>query len=225
MDPFVGEIRIFTGNFAPVGWFLCQGQLLPISSYQTLFAIVGTTYGGNGTTNFQLPNLQGRVVIGVGTSPSAQIYNLGQVGGSEQITLSIGNLPSHTHVATSPAHTHSVTVPAHTHAFDVPPHTHPFSPLCDNNNGPDQTPQGEYPGQGGVYSTGHSQQMGAQTTGPNADYPGTTAQASATSGTSGATTAAVAVQTAGNSLPFPPTPLYQAINYIIAYNGIFPSRG
>jgi microcystin-dependent protein len=207
-----------------VGWFLCQGQTLPIASYQALFAIIGTFYGGNGTSNFQLPNLQGRVVIGVGLSPSGQIYNLGQVGGSEQINLSIANLPSHTHLATSPAHTHSVSIPPHTHGFDVPPHTHPYSPLCDNISGNDQTPQGEYLGQGGAYSTGHSQQMAVQTTGQNADFPGTTGQSAAVSGASGATAATMAVQTTGNGVPFAPTPLYLSINYIIAYNGIFPSR-
>ena len=100
MDPFIGEIRIFTGNFAPTGWFLCQGQLLPISSYQALFAIIGTFYGGNGTSNFQLPNLQGRFPIGRGNGASGQIYNIGQIGGVEQISLTINNLPTHTHLAT-----------------------------------------------------------------------------------------------------------------------------
>lgn len=224
MDPFIGEIRIFTGNFAPTGWFLCQGQTLPINTYQALFAIIGTHYGGNGTTNFQLPNLQGRVVIGVGVSPSGQIYDLGQIGGSEQIALTLANLPIHTHVAASPTHTHPVTVPAHTHSFDVPPHTHPFTPLCDNTSGNDQTPQGEYPGQGGTYSTNHLQQMAAQTTGQSANSPSTTGQSSSVSGVSGATAASITVQTAGNSAPFLPTPLYLSINYIIAYNGIFPTR-
>lgn len=226
MDPFIGEIRVFAGNFAPVGWFLCQGQTLPISSYQALFAIIGTYYGGNGTSNFQLPNLQGRVVLGVGMSPSGQIYNVGQVGGAEQIALTLANLPTHTHVATSPAHSHSVTVPAHNHPYTILPHTHPYTPACDNSSGNDQTPASEYPGYGGTYSTAHGQSMAAQTVAANdGSTAGTTGQSSSVSGASGNTAATIAVQTTGNSIPFSPTPLYLAINYIIAYEGIFPSRG
>jgi microcystin-dependent protein len=228
MDPFIGEIRIFTGNFAPTGWFLCQGQLLPISAYQALFAIIGTFYGGNGTSNFQLPNLQGRFPIGVGMAPSGQIYNIGQIGGVEQIQLSINNLPSHSHLATSPTHNHSVSVPTHTHAFTVPAHTHPYSPQCDASGGSDVTPANEYPGNSGtgIYSTAHNGAMASQTTAPSdGTTPGTTGSASGTTGNSGDTAILISVQNTGNSLPFAPTPLYVAINYIIAYNGIFPSRG
>lgn len=228
MDPFIGEIRIFTGNFAPTGWFLCQGQLLPISSYQALFAIIGTFYGGNGTSNFQLPNLQGRFPVGVGMAPSGQIYNIGQIGGVEQVTLTINNLPIHSHLATSPTHNHSVSVPAHTHPFTVPAHTHPFSMQCDNQNGGDNTPANEYPGNtgNGGYSTVQNATMKGQTTqASDGQTPGTTGQASGTTGNSGDTAVAISVQNAGNGLPFAPTPLYLGISYIIAYNGIFPSRG
>lgn len=228
MDPFIGEIRIFTGNFAPTGWFLCQGQLLPISAYQALFAIIGTFYGGNGTSNFQLPNLQGRFPIGVGMAPSGQIYNIGQIGGVEQIQLTINNLPSHSHLATSPAHNHSVSVPQHTHPFTVPAHTHPFALQCDNGSGNDVTPANEYLGNSGtsLYSTTPNATMKGQTTGASdGTTPGTTGNASGTSGNSGDTAVLISVQNTGNSLPFAPTPLYTAFNYIIAYNGIFPSRG
>jgi microcystin-dependent protein len=206
MDPFLGEIRAFAGNFAPSGWFLCQGQTLPISQYQALFSILGVSYGGNGSTNFQLPNLQGRAMIGVGTSQSGKTYDVGATGGVEQVTLTINNLPSHTHAATSPAHSHG---------FALPPHTHPFSPLCDNDGGSDQTPAGEYPGNGGVYSTGHSQSMGAQTTG----------QSTSVSGSADSTAVTVAVQMTGNGLPVDTISPYTAISYIIAYNGVYPSRG
>lgn len=228
MDPFIGEIRIFTGNFAPTGWFLCQGQLLPISAYQALFAIIGTFYGGNGTSNFQLPNLQARFPIGVGMAPSGQIYNIGQIGGVEQIQLTINNLPSHSHLATSPTHNHSVSVPVHTHPFTVPAHTHPFSLQCDNNTGADHKPANAYPGTSNqaAYSTAQNNTMAAQTTGASdGQTPGTTGTASGTTGNSGDTAALISVQNTGNSLPFAPTPLYVAISYIIAYNGIFPSRG
>lgn len=228
MDPFIGEIRIFTGNFAPTGWFLCQGQLLPISSYQALFAIIGTFYGGNGTSNFQLPNLQGRFPIGVGMAPSGQIYNIGQIGGVEQIQLTINNMPSHSHLATSPTHNHSVNVPQHTHPFTVPAHTHPYSPQCDINGGSDGSPTNNYLGNSGtgIYSNTQSGAMHSQTTGQSDGLtPGTTGSSSGTTGNSGDTAALISVQNTGNSLPFAPTPLYVAINYIIAYNGIFPSRG
>jgi microcystin-dependent protein len=91
-DPYIGEIRMFGGNFAPVGWLLCQGQLLPISQYDALFNLIGTTYGGDGQQNFALPNLQSRVPMHVGSN-----YVLGQVGGTETVTLNRNQLPIHTH--------------------------------------------------------------------------------------------------------------------------------
>jgi microcystin-dependent protein len=225
MDPFVGEIRAFAGDFAPTGWFLCQGQELDIAPYTALFSLIGNRYGGNGTTKFCLPNLQGRVMIGVGTSPSGAQYNIAQHGGIEQATISIANLPPHTHAGASPAHTHGVTVPAHTHSYDVPPHTHPLSPQCDSSSGSEADPSGKYPGQGGAYSTGHGQTMGALVTGQSTDIPGTTGPSAAVSGTSAGTAAAITIQTTGNGVPIATVPLYVAVSYIIAYEGIFPSRG
>ncbi len=207
MDPFIGEIRAFAGNFAPNGWFLCQGQLLPISAYQALFAIIGTFYGGNGTSNFQLPNLQGRVMLGVGQSQYGTTYNVGEIGGVEQTTLGLNNMPAHTHVAVAAPHTHSVT---------VPPHTHPFAPLCDNVAGLDATPSGEYPGHGGKYSKNSNQPMASQTTGQNAD---------GASGVTGSTTETITIQPAGSGLPFNAMTPFVGISYIIAYQGVFPSRG
>jgi microcystin-dependent protein len=97
MDPFLGEIRIFGGNFAPNGWALCEGQLLGISQFSALFSILGTTYGGNGTTNFALPDLRGRVPIGQGIGPGLAPYALGQAGGTEYVTLLASQMPPHTH--------------------------------------------------------------------------------------------------------------------------------
>ena len=91
-DPYIGEIRMFGGNFAPVGWLLCQGQTLPISQFDALFNLIGTTYGGDGQQSFQLPNLQGRIPIHVGSG-----LPLGQVGGVETVTLTTNQLPIHTH--------------------------------------------------------------------------------------------------------------------------------
>lgn len=91
-QPFIGEIRMFGGNFAPVNWAFCDGQLLPISQYDTLFALIGTTYGGDGQTTFALPDLRGRVPVH--TNPS---YPQGQIGGSEAVTLTAQQIPSHSH--------------------------------------------------------------------------------------------------------------------------------
>lgn len=95
--PFVGQILLFPTNFAPVGYAFCSGQLLPISQNTALFSLLGTYYGGNGITNFALPNLNGRVPIAVGQGPGLSDYPLGQTGGSETVTLTVNNLPPHTH--------------------------------------------------------------------------------------------------------------------------------
>ena len=95
-DSYVGEIRLVGFTFAPVGWALCQGQLLPISQNEALFQLIGTTYGGDGINNFALPDLRGRVPVHAGTSLGTS-YPLGQLGGLNQVTLITGQLPSHTH--------------------------------------------------------------------------------------------------------------------------------
>ncbi len=95
-QPYVGEIRMFAGNFAPSGWMLCQGQLLAISEYETLFNLIGTTYGGNGSSTFALPDLQGRVPIHMGSFSGLNSI-IGQSGGSETVTLTSAQLPVHTH--------------------------------------------------------------------------------------------------------------------------------
>jgi microcystin-dependent protein len=96
-QPYLGAIFIFAGNFAPSGYQLCQGQLLPISQYTALFSILGTTYGGNGTTNFALPDLRGRAPIGQGTGPGLSPVLLGQVGGSQNVSILQSNMPAHNH--------------------------------------------------------------------------------------------------------------------------------
>ena len=91
-QPYVGEIRIFAGNFEPAGWMFCEGQLLPISEYETLFNLIGTTYGGDGQSTFALPDLRGRVPIHAGAG-----FQLAETGGAEEITLTQAQLPNHTH--------------------------------------------------------------------------------------------------------------------------------
>ena len=96
-DPFVAEIRIFPFNFAPRGWAWCDGQLLPLSQNTALFSLLGTTYGGNGKSNFALPDLQGRVPMHPGQGPGLSLHDLGETGGSETVTLLESEIPSHSH--------------------------------------------------------------------------------------------------------------------------------
>ena len=98
-EPFIGEIMLFAGWFAPQGWADCNGQLLPIAQYQALFSLLGTTYGGNGQVTFALPDLRGRVPVHFGQGPGLSSYNQGQIGGVESVTLIETQMPSHTHVA------------------------------------------------------------------------------------------------------------------------------
>lgn len=95
--PFVAEIRPWACNFAPYGWSLCQGQILPIQQYTALFSLIGTYYGGNGTSNFGLPDLRGRVPMKYGTDPSGNTYVLGEQAGVETVTLQSTQMPIHTH--------------------------------------------------------------------------------------------------------------------------------
>jgi microcystin-dependent protein len=96
-DPFVGQVILFAGNFAPRGWAFCDGQLLPISSNTALFSLLGTTYGGDGRTTFALPDLRARVPVGEGPGPGLSTVRWGEKGGGESVTLTQAQLPNHTH--------------------------------------------------------------------------------------------------------------------------------
>jgi microcystin-dependent protein len=132
-QPYIGEIRIFAGNFAPVGWHFCDGSLLAISEYSALFQLIGTTYGGDGTTIFAVPDLRGRAPIHMGTdSSSGQTYILGQSLGVETVTVQPSQIPNHNHVPS--ANTGSAGTPVNSPAnnywsgwtgggFAVPPPT------------------------------------------------------------------------------------------------------
>lgn len=175
-EPFLGAIFIFAGNFNPRGYMLCQGQLLSISQNTALFSILGTTYGGNGTTNFALPDLRGRVPIGQGQGPGLQPVNLGQQGGSNSVNILANNLPSHTH-------TINVSTAS---AAQASPSGNFLASVVDS--------------QGGA-SLGYN-----------------------TAASQGATLAPGAVNATGSNLPLSVQDPYLGINYIIAVQGIFPSR-
>ncbi len=111
-DPFVAEIRIFPFNFAPKGWAWCLGQLMPLSQNTALFALLGTTYGGNGKSNFALPDLQGSAPMHPGQGPGLSLHDLGEIGGSETVSLLESEIPAHSHAmrgfTLSPAETKQV---------------------------------------------------------------------------------------------------------------------
>ena len=170
-DQYLGEIRMFAGNFAPYGWALCNGQLLSISQNTALFSLIGTYYGGDGVTTFALPNLQSRVPIhqgqGVGLSP----YVVGQLGGNENVTLISQQMPQHNH-------------------------------LVNTNNGPGGS---VHPANGLLAST-------------TSDKPYTTGASD------GSTLNPQAVSQAGGNQPHNNIQPYLTITYIIALQGIYPSR-
>ena len=122
-DPFLGQITMFGGNFAPRGWAFCDGQLLDIASHTALFSILGTTYGGDGRTTFGLPDLRGRAAVHAGSGPGIPPVGLGQKGGIATTNLTINNLP---------AHSHSV------------------APRCNTNDGSSNDPEGNVPNASGA---------------------------------------------------------------------------
>ncbi len=174
--PFLGEIAIFAGNFAPAGWFTCEGQLLAIEQYTALFSLLGTTYGGDGRSNFALPDLQGRHAVGFGQGPGLSIYDLGENGGEETVTLLESQLPAHGHTPQS-ASTASSTDPTGRY----------WAPASSG------TPYGEL--SGGPTKTASACAMSPQ-----------------------------ALQPSGGGQPHENRPPSLALTFIIAYEGIFPSR-
>jgi len=196
-DPFIGEIIMFAGNFAPRGWAFCNGQLLSIQSNQALFAIIGTTYGGNGTNTFGLPNLQGRVPVHQGQSLGMSQYNLGQSGGTENVTLTANELPAHVHsVALNGTGNTSVA----------------FGASSANGNtatpGPTTVPA--------KVVSGLTALNAFSTTAPDTTLsPATATTTVNVNGNTGI---------AGNNMPVHIVQPYQVVNFIIALEGLFPPR-
>ncbi len=111
-DPYLGEVRLFAFNFVPINWAQCNGQLLSIAGHAALFTILGTAYGGDGKTNFALPNLQGRVPLGEGQGTGLSLYSLGQTGGVTSVTLTQQQVPAHRHGLQALTSTGSTNVPS-----------------------------------------------------------------------------------------------------------------
>lgn len=199
MDEYIAVIKMFAGNFAPQGTALCQGQLLAISTNTALFSLLGTTYGGNGTTTFALPDLRGRTPIGTGQGPGLSSRILGEAGGLEKITLTTNQMPQHTH-ALSDVTSNSVQAGSAVAA-----------------NGDAITPENNY--------LALSPKIGS---GPNATQLKTYATTAATpvklGGGEITTTTSATTANTGGSLPFSIMQPYLAMNYIIFMQGIYPSR-
>ena len=178
-DQYVAEIRMFAGNFAPVDWAMCNGQILPISQYTALFSLLGTYYGGNGTSNFALPNLQGATPMQQGQGPGLSPRDLGETGGEQTVTVL------------------STQMPAHSHFFECVTDVGTVAASSNNYLGTGSAGPPNRATKGLLYSSNA----------PNAQM-----NPSATSFAGGN-------QPHNNLMP------YQVVNFIIALQGVFPSRG
>ncbi|BBP56690.1 tail fiber protein [Pseudomonas sp. St316] len=194
MEVFIGTIQAFAFNFAPRDWALCQGQTLSLAQYQTLFALIGVTYGGNGQTNFMLPNLQGRMPIGQGNGPGLSPRVIGEVSGTENVSATLNNLPNHTHTLTG--------ITASTTLQLANPASNPANTPTATNSFIGTSGTG--PGAANIYSD----QVGASPV----PLKGVTTTVSGT------------VSPTGGSTPMAIMNPFLAINFSIALQGYFPSR-
>ncbi|WP_418263799.1 phage tail protein [Flavobacterium faecale] len=186
MDPFIGEIKMFGGNFAPRGWAFCEGQILPIAQNQALFSILGTIYGGDGRVSFALPDLRGRVSMHPGQGPGLSDYRLGQNGGAEINILNVAQMPSHNHIATG-------TIKAST------------------ADGTTNDPAGN------VLAAG-------KTAVERATFVDSNIYTAAANTAMASNAVSVTVGNNGGNQPINNMSPYLTVNYIIALEGVFPSR-
>jgi microcystin-dependent protein len=187
-EPYLGQILMFAGNFAPNGWALCNGQLLPIAQNAALFSILGTTYGGDGVTTFALPDLRGRVPVNQGTGPGLSPVTIGESAGSNNVSILVTNLPQH---------------------------NHPIAAPCSNVAGTATTPVNNYP----------AVDAATAVVSPVTSHATVTVNAFAPAATAGQTMAPFVSGPAGGSVPLSIQQPYLAVSFIIALQGIFPSRG
>ncbi|MFJ2710473.1 phage tail protein [Pseudomonas sp. NPDC087346] len=194
MDVYMGTVLTFAFNYAPSGWAACNGQMMSIAQYNALFALLGTTYGGNGTTTFGLPNLQSRMPICQGTGGGLTTRVMGEISGTEQVTATLNNLPNHTHALTGLSATTTLQL--------ANPASNPLgTPTATNSY---IGASGTGPGLANIYSD-------AQGASPVA-LKGV------------ATTIAGTISPTGNGQPMPIMNPYLVLNFSIALQGIFPSR-
>lgn len=193
-EPFIGQIIMAGFNFAPRGYAFCNGQILSIAQNTALFSLLGTTYGGNGQTTFALPNLQSRVPMHFGQGPGLSYYQLGQMAGSETVTMTIPQMPAHNHAFVGSGTLDSV-----------------------GSKASDQTPQA------GSYLARGVDKAAVPDSVPAIYVPAATA-APLTKIPLGGMNVAGTVGIQGGSQPQPNLPPYLALNYSIALQGIFPSR-
>lgn len=186
MDPYISEIRLFAGTFAPQNWMLCAGQLLSIAEYTPLYALIGTTYGGDGQVNFALPDLRGRVPVGAGQGPGLPMVYLGEAGGYEGITLISTEMPGHSHTATGL----SLKVVGADANTTVPTNNYLAEPTASDSSGP---------------TTYYAYANSSNTPMSLSMFTGNTGSA-------------------GGSQPHENRMTFNCMNYIIAVEGIFPSR-
>lgn len=208
-DPFIGEIRMFAGNFAPRGWALCQGQLLAISTNSPLFSILGTTYGGNGTTTFGLPNLQSRSPVGAGTGAGLSHIGLGQIAGTESVHLTTPQLPVHAPIATFVGSASSMTATVDVATTTT---TAMVAPTAGNTS----------------YLSATTAKAGPTNVAINGLFTDTAPDTTKASlgGVHGSVTPAgtVTVNPIGSGLPVDLRNPYLGMNFIIALEGIYPSH-
>jgi len=211
MDPFLAQITMFGGNFAPRGWAYCDGQLIAISQNSALFSLLGTTYGGDGRTTFALPDLRGRVPIHAGTGPGLSTYRLGARGGTETVTLNTLQIPSHSHAASftptggGGGGAATATVKAVTGA----------------NNQTDD-PTGNFWAQSPTAGAGQADAYADGTSGTEVEMAA--GAVTVTGGGGGITGGSVAIGNTGGSQWHTNVQPFLVIHYIIALVGTYPSR-
>ncbi|MGM0589959.1 MAG: phage tail protein [Bacteroidota bacterium] len=195
MEGVIGEIRLFAGNFEPVNWKICAGQQIAISQFQALYSVLGDSYGGDGRTYFNLPDLRSRVPVGAGQAPGMQNIALGAKGGSEENRLSVQQLPSHTHEANGNPNLN-------------------ISVNTDDGNQSD--PQGNFLAKS-LFNKGREETFEINTYSDSANSKALNANSITGS-------VDVTVGTTGGNAPIPNRQPYQGLNYIICMNGIYPDR-
>lgn len=218
-EPFIGEIKIFAGNFAPRNFAFCNGQIIQISENNALFAIINDYYGGDGRITFALPDMRGRIPLHVGgihnSGPGLSQHSLGEFSGHEITTLSMQNMPAHNHGATFVGETENTPING-TVALN-----------CHDGNGNQNSPKGNYPAavasdtssRPNLYP-GYSSSANAKLATGAAEFSGITAASPVDGSVSISPTGGIN----GSTAPFSNMQPYIALNFIIALNGIFPSR-